>query len=216
MKLSLLKHMQKSLRGFTLIELLVVLGLFSSIMTIATGALYTTQAVNTKLQETQSILDNVNLSMEIMSRDIRYGSEFHCNSVMPPTTPPPLRHSCEYSSVASGTVLFFKSANALSSDDRVVYYLENGVIFKKEIPTVGSPVTYQITSNDVTIKSLSFYVTGAYSSIGDPLLDAGGHRDYDQPLITMTILGVTKPVKSSLVPVSFTVETSISSRGQDK
>jgi prepilin-type N-terminal cleavage/methylation domain-containing protein len=215
MKISLLKHTHIKSRGFTLVELLVVLGLFSSVMTIATGALYTTQAVNTKLQETQSILDNVNLSMEIMSRDIRYGSEFHCNSVMPPSIPVPLRHSCEYSPTASGTILFFKPANAVTSDDRVVYYLENGVIFKKEISTLGTTI-YQITSNDVTVKSLSFYVTGAYTSTGDPLFNVGGYRDYDQPLITMTVLGVTKPVKSTLVPVSFTVETSISARGQDK
>ena len=69
---------KKSLKGFTLIELMVVIALFSTIMTVAIGALFSAQAVNVKLQQTQIVIDGINLAIEEMVRDIRYGSQFYC------------------------------------------------------------------------------------------------------------------------------------------
>ena len=100
----LLKNIKYSRRGFTLVEILVVLGLFSSVMTIAAGALFTTQAINVKLQETQSILDNVNIAMETMTREIRYGTNFHCG-ISISSASSTLRKNCTFAN-QGGTVLF--------------------------------------------------------------------------------------------------------------
>lgn len=88
------------IKGFTLVEMLVVLGLFSFIMTLATGVLYTTQAINVKLQETQSVLDNVSVSLEIVSRDIRYGSHFHCSTTLHDSTFLE-RKNCSYNDIGA-------------------------------------------------------------------------------------------------------------------
>ncbi len=207
--------------GFTLVEIIVVMGLFSAVMTLAAGTLLTTQAINVKLQETQSILDNVNLSMETMTREIRYGTDYHCDvSLLAASST--LRKNCTFAN-QGGTVLFFKPNTFTGEFDRVAYYLStNGVLYKDEY-IGGATSTYQITGDDVSIKSLVFYVTGANtatSSTKDISVLGVVQHDYTQPLITLTIAGETRSKKlvttaTSSGTVKFTVQTSISSRQVD-
>lgn len=212
------------IRGFTLVELLVASSIFTSVLIIAVGALFSAQAINTKLQETQVILDGVNLATEVISREIRYGSEFHCDNA----TPTPItigRLSCAYPN--GGTVLVFQPASKLAGSldstlDRVSYSLgevrynnaTSGVVFREEYPGGTAIVrTYQVTPTDVDVQNLIFYATGANSSSG--ALDVGGTTDEDQPSITLTVSGVTVPSKQNVEPVTFNLQTSISARGLD-
>lgn len=199
-------------KAFTLVELLVVLGLFSFIMTIASGALFSAQSVNVRLQETQAVLDNMNLSMEVMTRDIRYGSDFYATSSLTLVTPSK-RRSCDYQ-MDGCKVIYFKPTGAQNDLDRAVYYIDNGILFKKNIPFGSASSTYQITAGDVSIKSLIFFVKGAESSV--PADNEDGVADYDQPLITVTVYGVTKPTKLTATSTKFTLQTSISPRELDK
>lgn len=210
-------------KGFTLVEMLVVLGLFSFIMTLATGALYSTQAVNVRLQDTQSVLDNVNLSMETMSRDIRYGSNFHCAEALGESNIL-LRKSCSYKNIGTnhgGKFLFFKPFDAASSSDRVAYYAsttnKGNVILKDEyiVNALGdvSTTTYQITTSNIKIKSLVFYVTGANTLLGND--DVNDISDYSQPFITITVSGETIPIKQNASSTKFIIQSSVSSRNLD-
>ena len=217
-----MKHFfPQSLSGFTLIELLVTMAIFINVITIATGALYSAQHVNVLLEQTQTVLDGVNLASEVIVRDIRYGTNFYCdNSLSVPTPVPTLRKSCPYST-GGGNILVFKPMIALTgstdaSKDRVAYYLANGILYKNEYP-FGAPMrTYQITSSDVTIGTLAFYATGTNSSLGDPSIDYGSVSDNNQPLITIVISGVTIPKKINVQAVTFSLQTSASSRTLDR
>ena len=71
-------HKRKLVRGFTLIELMIAVTLFSTTVVIGIGALYSAQQVNIKLQTSHIIMDSMNLSLEVMSRNMRYGSNFNC------------------------------------------------------------------------------------------------------------------------------------------
>jgi prepilin-type N-terminal cleavage/methylation domain-containing protein len=202
-------------RGFTLIELIVSMAIFITVITIATGALFSAQVVNTRLEQTQTVLDGVNLATEVIVRDMRYGSDFYCDTAIPQPVPS-VRKPCAYPT--GGTVLLFKPTNILSGStdhtlDRVAYYLSNGVLFKNEYPSGGVVRTSQITSSDVKIQTLSFYATGINSTTGSR--DYVGASDYNQPLITMVISGVTIPRKVRDLPVTFSVQTSGSSRSLD-
>ncbi len=217
-----MKKMYHKLRkGFTLIELLVTMAIFINVITIATGALYSAQAVNTRLEQTQTVLDGVNLATEVIVRDIRYGSNFYCdNSSSVPLPVPTLRKSCPYSA-GGGNVLVFKPTTALAGTtnqnaDRVAYYLSNGVLYKNEYPSGGTMRTYQVTASNVSIGTLAFYATGLNSSLGTPSVDYGSLSDNNQPLITLVISGVTIPQKRSVQPVTFSLQTSASSRTLDK
>ena len=200
------------MHGFTLVELLVVLGLFSSIATLSLGALFNTQAINGRLQETQSILDNINLSSQTIVRDIRFGSDFYCATALPVVgqgeTVPTVRKNCRYVDNVPGKVLIFTSADATNELDRVMYYVQNGILYKDTYPYVGTPVTEQMTTNDVTINSLIFYVEGSQTSDGsNDYLDAS---DFKQPLVTIFLSGLTKPIKAGASPVPFNFQTTVS------
>ena len=222
---------KKQIRGFTLVEILVVLGVFSSVMVIAAGALLTTQSINTKLKESQSVLDNVNLSVELMARDIRYGSEFHCGvstftgATLNPTASSTLRKNCSFVR-QGGTMLIFKPYNAATSTDRVAYYLDSGsILYKDEYTDEGNATTtYQVTTDNVTIKSLVFYVSGANTSAGVGR-DVFNAHDYEQPIVSFTIFGETEPSSGyfkviagegteavNIKAVKFIVQDSVTSR----
>lgn len=210
----------KKRKAFTLVEILVVIGLFSSISTLSLGALFNAQAINTRLQETQSILDNINLSVLSVSREVRFGTEFACvdTSIYMPTITDYLRypnimldhialpHNCAYTDNKSGNLLAFKKSDAESSSDRTIFYVENGVLYKKDFPAIGNATLYQMTSNDVEIRTLTFYVEGAEPSTS---------LDYKQPLVTMLLSGVTKPTSITNAPVEFNLEIILSSRQPD-
>jgi hypothetical protein len=87
------------------------------------------------------------------------------------------------------------------------------VLYKKEFPTVGTPTTLQMTSNEVIVTSLIFYVEGALTSDGSN--NEEGLTDSKQPLITLLISGKTKSPRTSVPSVDFSVQTSISAREPD-
>ncbi|MDB5260609.1 MAG: hypothetical protein JWN37_840 [Candidatus Nomurabacteria bacterium] len=201
-----------NVKGFTLVELLVSMALFISIITIAVGALFSAQAINARLEQSQVILDGVNLVVEGMTRDIRYGSQFYCGV---PTVAPVPRNDCSYRESVGSSFLVLKPVEPLAgttdpTQDRITYSLENGVIYKDEYANsnVNNKKRYQITSSDVFISNLTFYVSGALSS-------TNGGTDTNQPVITLILAGKTLPNNVRARPVTFNVETSISSRGLD-
>lgn len=201
------------MKGFTLIELLVTMAVFTLVITLAIGALFAAQSVNTRLEQTQAILDGINLSTELIVRDIRYGSNFYCATGSSVPTPlPTTRQDCLYP--GGGTILIFRPTLALSGSsnpslDRVAYYISNGILYKNEYPGGVFSQTYQITTRDVSISGLKFFAKGTRNS-----LDASS--DYNQPVITMAVAGATIPTKKTIQPVRFTIETTASTRTLDQ
>ena len=202
----------KKIKGFSLVEILVVLGLFSAIATLSLGALFNVQSVNVRLQETQIILDNMNLSSQTIMRDIRFGAEFHCASPLPSTIPT-VRKNCTFKNSQGGTSLIFKPSDATNDLDRIAFYVQNGVLYKGVYPYLGLATVLQMTSDDVTISSLIFYVDGAQTSDGSS--DDANAIDYQQPIITIILSGVTRPVKTNTPPSTFEIQTAISARELD-
>lgn len=201
-------------KGFSLVEILVVLGLFSSIATLALGSLFNAQAINGRLQETQAILDNVNLSIQTVTRDIRFGSDFYCTNIIPTaSTTVTVRKNCPNGS-EGGSVLIFQPADAANELDRVAYYITStGVMFKKEFYYGEEPRMVQMTASDVIIDSMRFYVEGANTATG--INDEGNLSDFKQPIITMHISGRSVSVSSTREPEIFKIQTHISSREID-
>ncbi|MDD5068137.1 MAG: type II secretion system protein [Candidatus Pacebacteria bacterium] len=71
----------KQTSGFTLIEMMVAVSIFAIVMTISMAALLNIIALNKKSQAVKTIMNNLNFAMEEMSRDIRFGLNYECNSV---------------------------------------------------------------------------------------------------------------------------------------
>lgn len=202
-------------RGFTLVELMVTIAIFITVITVATGALFSAQAVNVHLEQSQIILDEVNVAMELMVRDVRYGTTFYCDTTLPSPVPT-MRKSCAYPN--GGGVLIFRPAVSLVGstnplNDRVAYYVSNGVLYKNEYPSGGDMTTSQLTSSSVNVSSLTFFTVGANSKSGTN--DFSSRSDNNQPLVTIVLSGVTVPLKKNTLPVSFSIQSSASARDID-
>src|SRR5690349_21503437 len=64
--------------GFTIIETMISVALFIVITTVGMGALLNGNLLYQKSQDMRAIIDNLNFTMEDMSRNLRTGYNFHC------------------------------------------------------------------------------------------------------------------------------------------
>src|SRR6478609_2811054 len=67
-------------KGFTLIELLVSTAIFAVVMVIALGALLAMSESDRQAQLLKAVINNLNFSLDSMSRSMRTGFAFHCGS----------------------------------------------------------------------------------------------------------------------------------------
>ncbi|TSC70377.1 MAG: Uncharacterized protein CEO12_401 [Parcubacteria group bacterium Gr01-1014_46] len=177
-----------SKKGFTLIEIMVSVSIFSVIMLMVSSSIYTVFDANRKSQSLRSVMDNLNLSLESMTRTIRFGKDYHCDiNSGSPSSPQNCSNGADSIAVTN------------SSGNTITFRLSNGRIIRND----GSDAF--VTGSDITIDTLTFRVFGAipYSSGSDLL----------QPKVVIVIeghAGIKATVKSS-----FILQTTVSQRQFD-
>ncbi len=183
-----MKHIQVQFsKGFTLVELMVAVSIFALIMTISMGSVVTVFDANRKSQSLRSVMDNLNFTMEAMTRTIRFGTVYHCDASV--------GNLSDTRDCPSG-----ENSLAIRASDgrRIVYKLSGGRIAR----SIDGGTDYFLTSSDVTIEKLTFRVFGSTPySVGGNLF---------QPQVIMIVGGFagTKPTVKS----SFTLQTTVSQR----
>jgi len=152
---------KKTIKGFTLVEMLVAIAVFMMVVTVAMSALMSIINANRKAKAIQSIVSNVNFVVESISRDIRMGSKYYCGTTQ----------GVSDCSTGSG----YPSVNYISPDGTMrVYYnftppvgSVRGYLRKCTDTLIGTncssilsnnPYYSQITSPDVNVLSVEFYV----------------------------------------------------------
>lgn len=181
-----MKKIFKTQKGFTLTELLVAVSLFIIVVTISIGALLTIFDANKKSQSAKTVMDNLNLSIENMTRTVRFGRDYHCDSGSGILTSP---NNCP----GGGTRLAVSFAG-----DTVVYRLNGTAIQKSD--DGGSTYT-SITSTDTVIEYLLFYVFGNPAS------------DSVQPYVVAVVKGHVG--ERATVQTTFSIQTLMSQRTLD-
>lgn len=186
-------------RGFTLVELLVATAVFTIVMVIALGALLALSEANRKAEVLNAAVNNLNFTLDSMSRSIRTGSNYHCGVGGTLATP----EDC------SGTPESY-IALLTAEGAKVAYCLDSGVI-KRQIIEAGvsgslssscsSSMFLPLTSPDVVVTNLSYYVLGA--PLGDNI----------QPKVTILISAyvLTRASQKS----TFSLQTSVTQRIYD-
>jgi len=169
--------------GFSLIEMIVSLALFSVVATISVGALLVLIATNQQLQNEQSVMTNLSFALDSMTREIRTGTRYFCDS-RPNFT---ANHSGGLDNMFSdstnldtefGTtttrdcangnnsgqdlqgILFVEGGDSITgAGDRILYFYDadNGQIFRR----VGAQPAQSIISSGIYITDAEFFVTGA-------------------------------------------------------
>lgn len=168
----------QSTRGFTLVEMIVATALFAVVMLVSVGALLSLVGASRKVQSLQSVMDNLNISLDGMERSIRMGSNFHCGGGDYHTT-----QDCSSvsDSPSNHYVFAFEPFGNAPSDDPWVYSYDPNTkrLYKSE--NGSTPIA--ITAPEVSIDSLQFYVVGSDRGCTvDPC-------DTVQPKVVIVILG---------------------------
>ncbi len=189
----MIKTIRKDNKGFTLVELMVSLSVFITVMVISMGSILSVVDANRKSQSLRSVMDNLNYTLESMTRNIRFGSAYHCDITQGTASSP---RDC------SGGA---NSMAVTSSAGTLVTYRLNGGRIARATNCVGGVVgctEYYMTGTDVTITAMNFYVSGSGTY--------GGGSNLYQPKAIITISGYVGSKQTS--KSTFTIETTVSQR----
>jgi len=130
--------------GFTLIEIMTSVSIFAIIMTISMGSILGIFDANRKSRTLKAAMNNINLAIESVSKEMRFGKNYHCGGGME-TTP----QNCP----AGDNLVSF-----LSSEGEQVAYRLSGTTLEKKVDN-GNYLP--VTAPEVVIDSLVFYIVGA-------------------------------------------------------
>lgn len=194
------REIYKNKKAFTLVEVLVSVGIFSIVMLIATGSVFTIVAANKKTHSLKSVMTNLNFALENMAREIRVGTQYSCidsGGNVVSSDPAQYRGDCNSGNVG---VRFVSNRNldVVPGNDTLEYTFSGGRIYQQRYGTDISPRA--ITASEISISSMKFYVIGSNASDGK------------QPRVLITITG---SVGVGEIRSSFKIQTTVSQRSLD-
>ena len=185
--------------GFTLIELLVSISIFTVVITIAVGALLVLVEANTRAQNIQSAVTNVNFVLDSIAREVRTGNGFHCaSSDMTGSLSLDEHQDCPTGGTYLSVVEGGESLTG-SGGGRIAYRFNgtDGTVDRR----VENGSWLPMTAEEVTITELTFYVFDSEGS-------AAG--DDEQARATIVIEGYAGALASDRS--SFRLQTTVSKR----
>ncbi|MCK5027486.1 MAG: type II secretion system protein [Candidatus Pacebacteria bacterium] len=154
--------------GFTLVEMIVSTGIFVMVLSASVGGLLTMVNANNKAQALRVAMDNMNFTMEEMSRHITQGHTYYCNpGVLPPSPndPDPLTANSCFG--GDDELYFLSNKDAVG---RVYYGLLNNEIIKSTTDETGAYILEDVpltNSNVLTITNLKFFVDSGDGASGE-------------------------------------------------
>jgi type II secretory pathway pseudopilin PulG len=171
--------------------MIVSLGVFAIVITIAVGALLMLIATNQQLQSEQSVMTNLSFALDSMTREIRTGTHYYCDSsgtlngiFASSYNLDMLGNSYRDCTAGRGGQihgLAFKEGgdSITQSNERILYYFNenDGKIYRR----ISNQAPESIVSSGIFIRDMYFYVAGS-----KPL--SAGNPDYkDQASVTIFI-----------------------------
>lgn len=190
----------KTERGFTLIEIMVAVTIFAIVMMIGVGALLSLIQVNKRAQGINSVINNLNAAVEEMSRSIRVGTTYHCETSATPPSPSVLATVKDCTS-GKGLLFAFEPATGSLTDpnDQEVYRL-NGTHLERSLQGGQNGTWVSLTAPEVQITSFQFFVIGSTPQ---------SSSDNVQPRVVISIKG-TAAVPGG--PTDFSIQASVTQR----
>lgn len=160
------KFNQKKIKqkGFTLVEIMVALGIFSIVMVVALGAVLAIVGANKKAQTLHNVINNLNLSIETMVRDLRTGFDYNCDD----------GGDCP-NGAESVTFQSMQFPDDFGEPQEESYFRDGTKIYK----TLNNQTT-ALTSDEVEIEKMTFFVSSTK------------REDSEQPRILLIIKGKAK------------------------
>lgn len=174
------------MRGFTLIEVLVSVAIFSFVMVIALGSLLAISTSDRKAESLKAVINNLSFSLDSMSRSVRTGYDWGCNTVAGTDCASPGANEIVFTS--SGNVVTYYKLESLLSDPT-----NAAAVCNQTAPHVGCVVTstdgitwYPITAPEVVISDFSGNTPASYMFY---LVGSAPGPDTTQPKLVITLTG---------------------------
>lgn len=153
-------------KGFTLVEMVVSVALFAIIMVVAMGALLSLVSASRKARALESVMNNLNISLDSMVRAARMGTHYNCGSTAIPQSPS--WGDCANGVAPQTSVPAIFSFAPYGSDptdqsERHVYSLGTDESGRTRLyrSLIGGPGAIPITAPEVEIEEMQFYVAGS-------------------------------------------------------
>jgi len=186
--------------------MLVALALFTVVITVVTGSLLVLISGNGRLQGEQSVMTNLTFALDSMTREIRTGTHYYCNTG---TFSPQESHGTSTQNCDTGsTGLSFREAGTSitgTSNTRIAYYYDSSArTIMRRIGDEGTPQA--IVSSGIRITKAEFFVTDARA------FTAPTGSENRQPTVTITIEAVEEGVTGGK---PFVVQTTVTQRQLD-
>lgn len=178
----------KQNKGFTLVEMIVSLGIFALVMVVAMGAFLKISDVNKRAQNVKNAVNNVNFTLEAMSRELRTGTNYVVTT------------SSGVLSAVGEQVTFI--ANYTPAGAPVYYAYRRAVVGGRGVIQKGSSNTpivsvfTDVTAPSVDIKTFQYILSP---------------KDYS--ILKIFIVGEAGSVEK--LKTTFSVQTSVSQRLKD-
>lgn len=142
-----------------MVEMIVAVGLFAVVMMISIGALLSLVEANRRAQALQSVINNLNVAVDGMVRSLREGSSYYCGGI-----PSGADDTADCPEGGAQVISFMPFHRAGESASRWMYRFDEtggvGRLYKSENAAVDS-AGVPVTSPDVDIESVTFYVVGS-------------------------------------------------------
>lgn len=196
----MVKYISKRSQGFTLVEMIVSLGIFTIALFISTSSFLAVVNADRKARATRIASDNLNLTLEDMSRKIKTGTTYNCGGG---------------SVGVSDCSIINSQTQALAVTDqegnRIVYLYGQGASCGPEYAAAqgcilrsedGGNTYMPATSPEINITNLMFLVIGS-----------AVWPDKTQPTVVVTIKGSLGSQVSTRV--AFNIQTTITQRAYD-
>jgi prepilin-type N-terminal cleavage/methylation domain-containing protein len=205
-------------KAFTLIELLVATSLFAIVALAGISILLASQTVYKRVSLTRNTTDNLNVVMDSITRQIKFGTNYACVNSVGSFNNSPLYNSFslptsgDNSDGSCNAIAFIPQDNALSSS--TVFYIDknNYSLNQVDYDFSGTKIEdYPLTSPDLQVDKFVIKVLGSKKI---------SESDFLQPKASIFISGVIdsqKNFQSNIVSTSsFSLESVISERLIDK
>ncbi len=200
-------------KGFTLIETLVSLGIFSIVVVTATGVILSIITASKRNQSINSVVNNLNYSIDSMIRDISTGYRFRCDYDDSETHRVGDFKLLPASTCGSGKKNNITLISTITGQEQIVKYefveptggigyIQKTIYTEKNPPNVEH-VTYALTDQkNIDIDDMGFTITNPPTLISD--LKAG------QPSVFVIIKGSAQVNQINIS--DFFIQTFVSQR----
>ncbi len=169
-------------RGFTLIEVLISLLIFSIVITMAVGALFSMVDAGEESRSTNSVMENLSVALETMAQTVQSSSNYTPGSLTGSAAVGTCTNSAAESTlyIEPSTSSYLNIGLGSKKIIDIVYGLKNSQIVERIDYSDGSSTIIPITAAEVYITNLTFWINNCSLSKQAVLMAINGFSETRQ------------------------------------